>query len=53
MELDGFKAGQQAQQAEKKLQADQEREGVRMGIDIAKSKQQSAAQNQRKGPRNQ
>ena len=44
MELDGFKAGQQAQQAEKKLQADQEREGVRMGIDIAKSKQQEAAQ---------
>lgn len=44
MELDGFKAGQQAQQAEKKLQADQEREGVRMGIDIAKSKQQAAAQ---------
>ena len=42
MELDGFKAGQQAQQAEKKLQADQEREGVRMGIDIAKSRQQAA-----------
>jgi uncharacterized protein involved in outer membrane biogenesis len=39
MQLDGFKAGQQAQQAEKKLQADQEREGVRMGIDIAKSHQ--------------
>jgi hypothetical protein len=38
MELDGFKAGQQAQQAEKKLQAEQEREGVRMGIDIAKSR---------------
>ena len=44
MQLDGFKAGQQATQAEKKLQADQEREGVRMGIDIAKSKQQAAAQ---------
>jgi hypothetical protein len=42
MELDGFKAGQQAQQAEKKMQADQEREGVRMGIDIAKSRQQAA-----------
>jgi hypothetical protein len=42
MELDGFKAGQQAQQAEKKLQSDQEREGVRMGIDIAKSRQQAA-----------
>jgi hypothetical protein len=38
MELDGFKAGQQATQAEKKLQAEQEREGVRMGIDIAKSR---------------
>jgi len=38
MELDGFKAGQQAQQAEKKMQSDQEREGVRMGIDIAKSR---------------
>ncbi len=38
MQLDGFKAGQQATQAEKKLQADQEREGVRMGIDIAKSR---------------
>jgi hypothetical protein len=42
MQLDGFKAGQQAQQAEKKLQSDQEREGVRMGIDIAKSRQQAA-----------
>jgi hypothetical protein len=42
MELDGFKAGQQAQQAEKKMQADQEREGVRLGIDIAKSRQQAA-----------
>jgi hypothetical protein len=38
MELDGFKAGQQAQHMEKKLQSDQEREGVRMGIDIAKSR---------------
>jgi hypothetical protein len=42
MQLDGFKAGQQATQAAKKLQADQEREGVRMGIDIAKSRQQAA-----------
>jgi len=42
MEPDGFKAGQQAQQAEKRLQSDQEREGVRMGIDIAKSRQQVA-----------
>jgi hypothetical protein len=46
MELDGFKAGQQATQAEKKLQSDQEREGVRMGIDIAKSRQQAAQKNQ-------
>lgn len=37
-QLEGFKAGQQATQAEKKLQAEQEREGVRMGIDIAKSR---------------
>jgi hypothetical protein len=50
MELDGFKAGQQAQQAEKKLQAEQEREGVRIGVDIAKSKQQPV--NQTKGPSN-
>ena len=39
MELEGFKAGQQAQQVEKRMQAEQEREGVRMGIDIAKSQQ--------------
>jgi autotransporter translocation and assembly factor TamB len=51
MELDGFKAGQQATQAEKKLQSDQEREGVRMGIDIAKSRQQATQKNQpSKGP---
>jgi hypothetical protein len=49
MELDGFKAGQQAQQAEKKMQADQEREGVRMGIDIAKSRQQAARPQPTKG----
>jgi len=42
LELDGFKAGQQATQAEKKLQADQEREGVRMGIEIGKSREQAA-----------
>jgi hypothetical protein len=35
-----------------KLEADQERDGVRMGVDIARSRQQSAAQNQRKGPGN-
>ena len=49
MELDGFKAGQQAQQAEKRLQSDQEREGVRMGIDIAKSRQQAARPQPTKG----
>jgi hypothetical protein len=49
MQLDGFKAGQQAQQAEKKMQADQEREGVRMGIDIAKSRQQAARPQPTKG----
>jgi hypothetical protein len=41
-----------------KLEADQERDGVRMGVDIAKSKQQSAAQARAKaqtpkGPSNQ
>jgi hypothetical protein len=36
-----------------KLEADQERDGVRMGVDIARSRQQAAAQNQRKGPGNQ
>jgi hypothetical protein len=36
-----------------KLEADQERDGVRMGVDIARSRQQTAAQNQRKGPGNQ
>jgi hypothetical protein len=35
-----------------KLEADQERDGARMGVDIARSRQQSAAQNQRKGPGN-
>jgi len=49
MQLDGFKAGQQAQQAEKRLQSDQEREGVRMGIDIAKSRQQMARPQPTKG----
>jgi hypothetical protein len=44
MELEGFKAGQQAQQAEKRMQSDQERDGVRMGIDIAKSKAQERQQ---------
>jgi hypothetical protein len=36
-----------------KLEADQERDGVRMGVEIARSRQQSATQNQRKGPGNQ
>ena len=49
MQLDGFKAGQQATQAEKKLQAEQERDGVRMGIDIAKSRQQMARQQPARG----
>jgi hypothetical protein len=44
MELEGFKAGQQAQQAEKRLRGDQERDGVRMGADIAKNKAQAALQ---------
>jgi hypothetical protein len=35
-----------------KLEADQERDGARMGVDIARSRQQAAAQNQRKGPGN-
>ena len=52
MELEGFKAGQQAQQAEKKLQADQEREGVRMGIEIGKSRQQMARQQPPRGKPN-
>jgi hypothetical protein len=40
MQLEGFKVGQQVRQTAQKLQADQEREGVRMGIDIAKGVQQ-------------
>jgi len=39
LELDGFKAGQQALQAQNRLQAEQEREGARMSIDIARSQQ--------------
>ena len=46
MEIEGFKAGQQATQVDKALQANQERDGVRMGIDIAKSRQQAANKNQ-------
>ena len=36
-----------------KLEADQERDGTRMGIEIARSREQAANQNQRKGPGNQ
>jgi hypothetical protein len=36
-----------------KLEADQERDGVRMGVDIARGRQQASVQNQRKGPGNQ
>jgi hypothetical protein len=36
-----------------KLEADQERDGARMGVEIARSRQQAATQNQRKGPGNQ
>jgi len=46
LQLDGFKAGQQASHADKQLQANQEREGVRMGIDIAKSRHDMAQANQ-------
>ena len=41
MELDGLRVGAQIKQADAKMQADQEREGVRMGIDIAKSRQEA------------
>jgi hypothetical protein len=36
-----------------KLDADQERDGVRLGVEIARGRQQAATQNQRKGPGNQ
>lgn len=52
MQLEGFKAGQQATQADKALQAQQEREGVRMGIDIAKSRQQAARPSTNRGNAN-
>lgn len=41
LQLEGFKAGQQATQADKRLAAEQQRDGVKMGIDIAKSRQQA------------
>jgi hypothetical protein len=43
MELEGFRAGRQSLQADKKLAADQERDGVKIGVDIAKSLQASNA----------
>ena len=48
MQLEGFKAGQQATQAQKRLAAEQERDGVKMGIDIAKAKQQGTQKPTRK-----
>lgn len=47
LQLDGFKAGQQATQAEKRLQAEQEREGVRIGVDIAKSRESALTKTKR------
>jgi len=44
MELEGRKLTVQAQKDMLTLAANQEREGVRMGVDIAKSKAQAAAQ---------
>ena len=40
MELDGFKAATTMQQQKEAIEAQQEREGARMGIDIAKAKAQ-------------
>ena len=48
MQLEGFKAGQQATQAQKRLSAEQERDGVKMGIDIAKTHQQGLQKPTRK-----
>ena len=46
MQLEGLRVGAQIKQAESKLQADQERAGVQMGIDIAKSRQEAMQKNQ-------
>jgi hypothetical protein len=46
MELDGLRVGSQIKQADEKLQSDQEREGVRMGIDLAKSRHEAAKKDQ-------
>jgi hypothetical protein len=48
MELEGRKLTVQTQKDAVKLAADQEREGTRMGIDIAKAKAQTAAQAQQR-----
>ena len=44
MELEGFKAGQQARYQQESLSASQQRDGVKLGIDVAKSRAQAAAQ---------
>ena len=41
MQLDGMKMGAQINQSKAQMEADQHREGVKMGIDIAKAQQQS------------
>ena len=43
LELKSMQLGVKLKQDQAKMEADQEREGVRMGIDIAKSRQQHAA----------
>jgi hypothetical protein len=51
MELEGLRVGSQIKLQEAKMKDDQERAGVQMGIDIAKSRQQAAQKNQPpKGP---
>jgi len=42
-QLEAMRTTAQSEQQKAKLEADQQREGVRMGIDIAKSRQQAAA----------
>jgi hypothetical protein len=41
LQLDGMKMGAQINQSKAQMEADQHREGVRMGIDIAKAQQQA------------
>ena len=48
-ELEGFKAGQKDRLDRERLQAEQERDGVRIGVDIAKSRQQAARPQPTKG----